>query len=137
MEIAEAALLTDADRVLATLRGLRAIGARIVLDNFRTGYSSLNYLRQFPFDKLKIDKSFVDGIEADGNGYAILENVAKLAAQLGIRTTAEGIETAEQRNVVRSMGYDEIQGRLVGTPKSASEIAAMLARRSGEPGLAA
>jgi diguanylate cyclase (GGDEF)-like protein len=137
LEIAEAALLTDADRVLATLRGLRAIGARIVLDNFGTGYSSLNYLRQFPFDKLKIDKSFVDGIEADGNGYAILENVAKLAAQLGIRTTAEGIETAEQRNVVRSMGYDEIQGRLVGTPKSASEIAAMLARRSGEPGLAA
>ena len=132
LEITERALLGDAGVVLATLRGLQALGARIVLDEFGTGYSTLNYLRQFPFDKLKIDKTFIEEVNAAGNGFAILETVAKLAAQLGIRTTAEGIETSDQEDAVRGMGYDEIQGYRVGSPKPASVIAAELARAPGD-----
>lgn len=122
LEITESALLQDNDTVLATLHKLRTLGLRTVLDDFGTGYSSLSYLRSFPFDKLKIDQSFVREMETRPDCRAIVNSMADLAAQLGITTTAEGVETAEQLNQVRQAGCGEAQGYYFDGPRPASEL---------------
>src|SRR5204862_6823321 len=96
---------------------LHALGVRIALDDFGTGYSSLSYLRSFPFNKIKIDRCFIKDIAKEHeNSLAILRTVAQLGRSLGIRTTAEGVETREQLELVRNEGCSEMQGYLLSAP---------------------
>ena len=132
LEITEAVLIRDDDTALALLQHLRAIGVRIALDDFGTGYSSLSYLRRFPFDKIKIDRSFVDGItETDGSS-SIVQAVINIANAQNMTTTAEGIETEPQRQVLRDLGCTEMQGFLFSRPRPAAEIRAMLLPQTGK-----
>jgi len=123
LEITEEILLRHNRDNLAVLEQLRSLGVKIVMDDFGTGYSSLNYLRRFPFDKIKIDRSFVNDL-SDGNelSLAIVQAVAKLAKVLNVPATAEGIETKEQLELVRSAGCTEFQGYFFSPPKPAKEI---------------
>ncbi|MGH7152887.1 MAG: putative bifunctional diguanylate cyclase/phosphodiesterase, partial [Acetobacteraceae bacterium] len=120
LEITESALLQNNDGVLATLHQLRKLGVRIALDDFGTGYSSLSYLRSFPFDKIKIDQSFVREIGNRPDCLAIVTSVTSLANQLGMTTTAEGVETAEQVAELRDAGCTEVQGFYFDRPKPMS-----------------
>ncbi len=112
LEITEAVLIRDDEEALSVLHQLRHLGVRIALDDFGTGYSSLSYLRRFPFDKVKIDRSFIrDVAEAEGSS-PIIEAVVHMAAAGNMTTTAEGVETEEQRDILRKLGCDEMQGYL-------------------------
>ena len=126
LEITEGALLDNTTKVLIVLHALKALGVRVSMDDFGTGYSSLSYLQKFPFDKIKIDQSFVRGSDCSGDADAIVRAVAALGASLGIRTTAEGVETNEQLARMRSGGCTEVQGYLTGRPLPAAEAAALL-----------
>jgi EAL domain-containing protein (putative c-di-GMP-specific phosphodiesterase class I) len=122
LEITESTLLQNSESTLATLFNLRALGVRIAMDDFGTGYSSLSYLQSFPFDKIKIDRSFIRDV-ADGVGSLnIVRAVAAMARGLGMTTTAEGVETQEQLDAVRSEGCTEMQGFLFSRPRPAHEI---------------
>ncbi len=123
LEITEAVLLQDDEAIVTMLHQLRALGVRIAMDDFGTGYSSLSYLRSFPFDKIKIDRSFIKDIERNRDSAVIIRAVASLGASLGIETTAEGVETAEQLEIVRRAGCTEMQGYLVSPPRPACEVA--------------
>jgi len=127
IEITEAALLQKDEMTVAMLHQLRALGVRISMDDFGTGYSSLSYLRSFPFDKIKIDRSFIADIERNGESEAIIRAIAELGASLGIATTAEGIETPEQLELVRRAGCTEVQGYLLSKPRTASEVLDLIA----------
>lgn len=122
LEITESALLKDSEKVLAMLHELRDLGVEIALDDFGTGYSSLSYLRSFPFDKIKIDQSFVREMSRRPDCLAIVHSVTHLARQLGMTTTAEGVETEEQLNQVRKAGCTQAQGYYFDRPRPASEI---------------
>ena len=126
LEITESALLDDSDATLAMLYRLREIGVRIAMDDFGTGYSSLAYLQSFPFDRIKIDRSFIKDI-ADGVGSLnIVRAMAALAKGLGMETTAEGVETNEQLDTVKSEGCTEMQGFLFSRPLPANELEELL-----------
>jgi diguanylate cyclase (GGDEF)-like protein/PAS domain S-box-containing protein len=127
IEITEAALLQKDEMTLAMLHQLRALGMRISMDDFGTGYSSLSYLRSFPFDKIKIDRSFIADIERNGDSEAIIRAIAELGASLGIATTAEGIETPEQLELVRRAGCTEVQGYLLSKPRAAADVLDLIA----------
>ena len=127
LEITESLLLQDNAANMAMLHDLKALGVRISMDDFGTGYSSLSYLRSFPFDKIKIDQTFVRDILEDSDALAIIKAVLDLGASLGIVTTAEGVETLEQLEVLRGQGCAEIQGYYISRPSPACEIARMLA----------
>lgn len=122
LEITESALLQDSEAVLAVLHELRAFGLRTALDDFGTGYSSLSYLRSFPFDKLKIDQSFVREMAHRPDCLAIVKAVLALARELGMATTAEGVETEEQLQHLRHIGCLEVQGFLFDRPRPAAHI---------------
>jgi len=127
LEITESVMMEDADGAFCTLRQLRDLGVRIALDDFGTGYSSLSNLRKFPFDKIKIDRSFVcDLSHANAEALAVVRSMAQLGASLGMTTTAEGVETKEQMDQLRAEGCTEIQGYYISRPKPASEIAELL-----------
>ena len=126
IEITESALLDNTDNVLKTLTALRELGVIISMDDFGTGYSSLSYLQKFPFNKIKIDRSFVAGTNEDSA--AILRAVASLGTSLGMAITAEGVETAEQLDRIRGENCTHVQGYLTGRPMSADAIAAFLAK---------
>ena len=128
LEITESALLKDNDKVLAMLHELRNLGVEIALDDFGTGYSSLSYLRSFPFDKIKIDQSFVREMSRRPDCLAIVHSVTHLARQLGMATTAEGVETEEQLDQVRKAGCTQAQGYYFDRPKPALEIARWFTR---------
>ena len=127
IEITEGALLAYTENVLATLHSLRTIGVKISMDDFGTGYSSLSYLQKFPFNKIKIDRSFVAG---DADSEAILRAVSALGASLGMAITAEGVETAEQLERIREQHCTHVQGYLTGRPMSADRIETFLANHS-------
>ncbi len=131
LEVTESLLLQQNESVLATLHGLRGLGLRIALDDFGTGYSSLSYLRSFPFDKIKIDRSFVQEMVERPDCAAIVDCILGLAASLGMRTTAEGVETEEQFLQLRRTSCTEVQGYYIGRPMPAAEALAMLARDGG------
>lgn len=134
LEITETVLLQQDRANLAVLRALRERGIRIAMDDFGTGYSSLSYLRSFPFDKIKLDRSFVQDLHERGEARAILHAVAGLGTAFRVKTVAEGIETVEQLAVVRDEGYDEGQGYLLSRPLDAHQAAALIAQpRSGWP----
>jgi diguanylate cyclase (GGDEF)-like protein len=128
LEITETALLQDNETVLAMLHRLRNLGLRTVLDDFGTGYSSLSYLRSFPFDKLKIDQTFVREMATRPDCQAIVNSIASLALQLGITTTAEGVETREQLDQVRSAGCAEAQGYYFDGPRPADVLQFLYSR---------
>jgi len=125
IEITEAVLIHDDETALAILHQLRAIGVRIALDDFGTGFSSLSYLKRFPFDKIKIDRCFVSDIEVDGSA-AIVQAVVNIAAARDMSTTAEGVETEQQREILRQLGCTQMQGYLFSRPKPASQIRPLL-----------
>ena len=132
LEITESVLLGDDASNLKTLHQLRELGCRISLDDFGTGYSSLSYLRSFPFDKIKIDQCFVRDLPGDPDSLAIIKAVTGLSASLGMTTTAEGVETAEQFAELRAQGCSEIQGFLIGRPYPVEELRRVLAAE-GKP----
>ena len=122
LEITETVLLEDNERVLLIMQSLKALGVRMVLDDFGTGYSALSYLRMFPFDKIKIDRSFVmDMCEREDSG-AIVASVIQLATALGMTTTAEGVESALQVTALKAMRCDEVQGFFFGPPEPAEQL---------------
>ena len=125
IEITEAVLIHDDERALAILHQLRAIGVRIALDDFGTGFSSLSYLKRFPFDKIKIDRCFVSDIEVDGSA-TIVQAVVNIAASRNMTTTAEGVETEPQRQLLRQLGCTEMQGYLFSAPKPAADVRRLL-----------
>jgi diguanylate cyclase (GGDEF)-like protein len=127
LEITESAVLKESGATLAELHQLRSLGVRIAMDDFGTGYSSLSYLHRFPFDKIKIDGSFIREISDSNGSLAIVRAVAGLAASLGIATTAEGVETPAQLDQVRAEGCTEAQGYLVSLPLAAGEVGPFMA----------
>ncbi|WP_346016960.1 EAL domain-containing protein [Methylobacterium sp. GC_Met_2] len=117
LEVTESVLMQDGDAVIACLHRLRSLGIVVALDDFGTGYSSLGYLRRFPFDKIKIDKSFIRDI-ADPDAAAIVRAVVSIGERLGMGIVAEGVETAEQLELVRREGCGQVQGFLFSRPLS-------------------
>ncbi|MGB0085159.1 MAG: EAL domain-containing protein, partial [Rhodomicrobiaceae bacterium] len=117
---------------LVELQQLKDLGVSIAMDDFGTGYSSLGYLRSFPFDKIKIDQSFIRDLSDNKDSLAILRAVVGLGRSLGIITTAEGVETQDQLEVLRTEGCTEVQGFFFSRPKSAAETRALLASHHGQ-----
>jgi predicted signal transduction protein with EAL and GGDEF domain len=129
LEITETALVRDLNRALATLRRVKMLGVRIAMDDFGTGYSSLSNLRAFPFDKIKIDGSFINSVNANGQGAAIVRSVLALGQALNLVVLAEGVETAAELDFLRSERCNEVQGFLLGRP---ADIASFRQITSGE-----
>jgi diguanylate cyclase (GGDEF)-like protein len=125
LEITETVLMDESDTVHKSLRQLRDLGVRIALDDFGTGYSSLGYLRRFPVDKIKIDRSFIRDID-ERDTAAIVRTIIGLGAQLGITVTAEGVETEAQLDFLRKEGCVEAQGYLIGAPSNAATMQRLL-----------
>ena len=125
LEITETVMMDESDAVLKTLSQLRGLGVRIALDDFGTGYSSLGYLRRFPVDKIKIDRSFIRDLDRRDTA-AIVRTVIGLGAELGITVTAEGVETEAQLDMLRKAGCGEAQGYLIGVPAKAADMSRLL-----------
>jgi diguanylate cyclase (GGDEF)-like protein len=126
LEITEAVLIADDDAALSALNQLRGLGIHIALDDFGTGYSSLQYLQRFPFDKIKIDRSFVKEVTRNASSASIIRAVVSIAADRGMITTAEGVETLQQRETVQNLGCTQMQGYLFSAARPAQEIRALL-----------
>ncbi len=116
IEVTETALIESGEQVGAVLAAVRALGVKVAMDDFGTGYSSLSHLRQFPFDRIKIDRSFVANAETDQTSLAVLKGVIQIGRDLGVATLAEGVETEGQRELLRTLGCNVIQGYLIGRP---------------------
>jgi diguanylate cyclase (GGDEF)-like protein len=127
LEITERVLIDDTNNMLSILCRLKRLGVRIAMDDFGTGYSSLSYLRSFPFDKIKVDRAFVSDLSKGAEHLAIVEAVVGLARALGMMTTAEGVETAEQCRLLTLAGCDEVQGYLFSRPVPIESVAEILA----------
>ncbi len=127
LEVTEGLLIDDPQEAQARLTALKALGVRLALDDFGTGYSSLNYLQKFPFDRLKIDRSFATSLGRSNNAGAIVQSIVTLGHALGMKVLAEGVENEEQRVLLRLAGCDEMQGYLFGRPGPAAAIDRMLA----------
>ena len=125
LEITETVLLQNTFNTLATLQKLRALGVQIALDDFGTGYSSLSYLRSFPFDKIKIDRSFIQDLMNGAEPLAIVHAIAGLAKSLNMTSTAEGVETKQQLEALQALGCIEMQGYLFSHARPPAEIARM------------
>src|SRR5882757_5555569 len=131
LEITEAVLIRDDEAALAILHQLRKLGVRIALDDFGTGYSSLSYLQRFPFDKIKIDRSFIRDMALPEGSSSIVQAVVNIAAASDMTTTAEGVETEQQRNLLTILGCTEMQGFLFSPAISAVEIRRLLLSHRG------
>jgi diguanylate cyclase (GGDEF)-like protein len=129
LEITESILIEDKEEVMRRLSELRALGVRIALDDFGTGYSSLSYLSSFPFDKIKIDRTFVQNVVRRPDAAAIIGAITKLASTLGMCTTAEGVETSAELDWLRDNGCSQVQGYLISAPLPAEAISLLLATR--------
>ena len=130
LEVTETVLMQNTETTLSTLRRLHGLGVRISMDDFGTGYSSLSNLRSFPFDKIKIDRSFVGGLPGRTDSLAIVRAVAGLARNLNMVTTAEGVETAAQMELVRQAGCTEMQGYYFSRPLPIDQINSLLANHA-------
>jgi EAL domain-containing protein (putative c-di-GMP-specific phosphodiesterase class I) len=126
VEITESIFLESLDSTLAVLHALRALGVRIALDDFGTGYSSLSYLQSFPFDKIKIDRSFIEQLLTRSGASAIVRAITDLARALGMETTAEGVEDSEQLALLRRHGCTSVQGYLFSRPVDAKAAKALV-----------
>jgi diguanylate cyclase (GGDEF)-like protein len=137
LEVTEGIMLTDTDENLKSLGQLRALGVALAMDDFGTGYSSLGYLLKFRFDKIKIDRSFVHGMGADGDAAAIVRAVVSMCRSLGIRSNAEGVEDEQEAQLLRGEGCQEVQGFHFGRPMPAEEFDALISQPApGRPSLA-
>jgi diguanylate cyclase (GGDEF)-like protein len=123
LEITEASIIDDLDGTLQVMRQLKLLGVAIAMDDYGTGYASLSTLQKFPFDKIKIDRSFVEGVGVDKASTAIVKATILLASNLDIRVLAEGVERQEHFDFLRDEGCAEVQGFLFGGPQHATEIA--------------
>ena len=136
LEVTESMVMQDADLAIATLRELKSLGLRISIDDFGTGFSSLAYLKRFPLDELKIDKSFVDGLGRNSEATAIVAAVMGMAHALDLHVVAEGVETADQAVRLRTLGCDEAQGFYYARPgaprPSMSVLSLKRARDAGD-----
>ncbi len=126
IEITEGALMDDYSRAVSILRRIKALGVRIAMDDFGTGYSSLSYLQSFPFDKIKIDQTFISNLDRNAQSAAIVRAVLGLGHNLNLTTVAEGVETQDQLAILQREGCDEIQGYLIGRPQPIAEYAALV-----------
>ncbi len=115
-------LIQDAEQAEDVIMNLRALGIRMGLDDFGSGYSSMIYLRRFAFDKVKIDRAFLQSLETSGEGAIILQYIVSLGHALGLSVTAEGVEHSEQVEFLKTLGCDELQGYFYAPPLSAREI---------------
>jgi diguanylate cyclase (GGDEF)-like protein len=131
LEITEAVLIRDDETALAILHQLRAVGVRIALDDFGTGYSSLGYLQRFPFDKIKIDRCFVNDVAEPNGSSSIVQAVVNIASSRNMTTTAEGVETEAQKELLRALGCTEMQGYLFSKARPAAEVRRLLLGRGG------
>lgn len=122
LEITESVMICEDTRVVTTLQALKQLGVTIAMDDFGIGYSSLSYLRRFSFDRIKIDRSFVNGLGSHADGMPIIRAIISLCHGLGITATAEGVETADQLALLRAEHCPEVQGYLISRPQPASEI---------------
>jgi EAL domain-containing protein (putative c-di-GMP-specific phosphodiesterase class I) len=127
LEMTESVLLTDTDENLTQLQRLKALGVTLAMDDFGTGYSSLAYLRRYPMDILKIDRSFVDKLCGDREDEALVRTIVRLGRSLGMTTVAEGIETVGQLVTLRELGCDLAQGFYLSRPLPAVEAERVLA----------
>ena len=121
LEITEGIVMRDVERTIELLKDLRRRGLTLAIDDFGTGYSSLAYLKRFSIDKLKIDQSFIRHLRADSEDAAIVQAVINLGHHLDLTVIAEGVETGEQRDLLRAWGCDEIQGYFYGHPLPAAK----------------
>ncbi len=137
LEITESLFIENVETTLASLHSLRNMGVRVALDDFGTGYSSLSYLRSFPFDKIKIDRSFIEDLLAHKGATAIIKSITSLAEALGMETTAEGVESIDQLDILREQGCNQIQGYYFSRPVPEAQVSAMLAGSSVLSGHAA
>ncbi len=132
LELTESSIIADKERTLHVLRQIKALGVTIAIDDFGTGYSSLSTLRAFPFDKIKLDRSFMQEVEHDVQAKAVVRAVLSLGKSLSMPVLAEGVETTEQLRMLRDEGCDEAQGYLLGKPKPSAQFE--LAARTSEEG---
>ncbi len=132
LEITEGLLMRNTEATIATLHRLKDIGLRIAMDDFGTGYSSLSYLQSFPFDRIKVDRSFVSQLGANSTSSTVVRAVVDIATSRGMQTTAEGVETKEQRAALEALGCDEAQGYLLGRPVPVEQVATLIATWSKE-----
>jgi EAL domain-containing protein (putative c-di-GMP-specific phosphodiesterase class I) len=126
VEITESLFLDSSNAILETLNSLKSLGVRIALDDFGTGFSSLSYLRKYPFDKIKIDRSFIVELLEKNEAGAVVKAITDLAAALDMETTAEGVEEDEQVAALRAHGCTNVQGYLFSRPVPASEVLPLL-----------
>jgi EAL domain-containing protein (putative c-di-GMP-specific phosphodiesterase class I) len=136
LEVTETAIVgvgPPSDRALADLKEVREMGVRIAIDDFGTGFSSLGQLRRYPVDLIKVDRSFIQGVEHDTKDAAITANLASLAHALGLQAIAEGVESDEQLASVRDLGCDLAQGFLFARPMPTDEMGRLLATGEAEP----
>jgi len=133
LEITEGALLDDTEAVIATLRQLKQPGVKIAMDDFGTGYSFLSYLPKFPFDKIKIDQSFVRNLDSNPESAAIVRAVTALGDSLGMVTIAEGVETEHQLDQIAKDGCQQVQGNLTGKPMPQDAAAALVLAQIAKP----
>ena len=129
LEITEGALLRDEDAAIALFEKLQALGVGLSLDDFGTGYSSLSYLQRLPVDTLKIDRSFIQGVDSNPEAAALIGSIIAMAKILHLKVVVEGVETKKQRRFLEELGCDEIQGFLFSKPVSAEKAAAILRRK--------
>lgn len=137
LEITESVLLENNAANIDALHRLRALGLTIALDDFGTGYSSLSYLQRFPFDKIKIDQSFVRDLGDRSDSFAIVQSIATLGHNLNMLTTAEGVETKEQLDIIARAGCSEAQGYYFSAPVPHADFRAMLDKKKGKGGVSA
>jgi EAL domain-containing protein (putative c-di-GMP-specific phosphodiesterase class I) len=128
LEITEGVLIDEPEKAIKRLDKLRALGLKIALDDFGSGYSSLRYLQRFPIDKLKIDKEFVAALGQSESGNVIIQAMIALGHALRLSVLAEGVETEEQQVLLRLAGCDELQGHLLGRPLPASDLDTLVAK---------
>jgi EAL domain-containing protein (putative c-di-GMP-specific phosphodiesterase class I) len=126
LETTETSLMQDPERAIHVLNRIKSLGVSVAIDDFGTGYSSLSTLRAFNFDKIKLDKTFIDGIEKDAQARAVMLAVLALGKALEIPVLAEGVETQAQFEFLRSRGCESVQGFLFGQPAS------LIGRREAE-----
>ncbi len=126
IELTEGVVVEDADAAEAAMMELRALGVNLALDDFGTGYSSLIYLRRFAFDKIKIDRSFLESMEATGESAILVHSIVHLGRALGLTVTAEGVETKEQHRFLQALGCHQLQGYLFSKPLPPDEIDVLL-----------
>ncbi len=131
----ETAVIVDVRAAAAVLGRLRALGISVALDDFGTGYSSLSFLRSLPFDRIKIDRSFVCDLGIKPEASAIIGGIVQICTQLRATVTAEGVETPEQVELLRAIGCREMQGFHIGRPAPASRIPIRTQAETARPGL--